>query len=115
MCCRDRQPLHPVAAPGGKITYGLSDFDKALSMLKYDETGQAYAMTSGALHRLGRTVRRAFPDAVGTPSHYPWHHRIWRSAHHHFDKTANLNLPTGACGDGRFRFGNASGETIETG
>lgn len=39
-------PDEAVAAQGGHVTYGLSDLDKALSMLQYDQTGAAYAYFS---------------------------------------------------------------------
>jgi LGFP repeat-containing protein/calcineurin-like phosphoesterase family protein len=36
-------PQEATAAQGGPVSYGLSDYDKALAMLKYDTTGTAYA------------------------------------------------------------------------
>jgi hypothetical protein len=36
-------PDEAAAAQGGPIKYGLSDFDNAMAMLKYDDTGAAYA------------------------------------------------------------------------
>jgi hypothetical protein len=39
-------PDEAVAAQGGPIKYGLSDFNKALAMLQYDDTGGAYAYFS---------------------------------------------------------------------
>jgi LGFP repeat/Calcineurin-like phosphoesterase len=35
-------PDEATLAQGGNVTYGLSDFDKGLAMLKYDATGGAY-------------------------------------------------------------------------
>jgi len=36
-------PDEAMAAQGGNVTYGLSDFQTALNMLQYDSTGNAYA------------------------------------------------------------------------